>query len=428
MLALSDADVIDWVDLVSSARIPPHLHTLYLYKTGLGHLRELPTREYGPNPSLRSPSNLRHVLFRCCFVPFPPQNLVTLRLLAPFDQDWSPATPMLLDILANASRLESLWLYQWVCDERAISSTSTLEMPSLLEMQLTANGWQKPPRSNSALLAYLVCPYLTTLTCEGDLCRYLSPSESNHGLGRLASALCIRGDRFPGALYTYSLRYLGPRRSVDGPYNIGALIFGYISLDDTIETIAGARYDLQSKNSKIWSQAPIDSLQHPNYDPAALRALSAFAFHDEDLRSIGEAHVFQSIIAVHASEHQGVLSEAEVLHLGTYSPTRDIDWSSILVSFMAVHTLIIDYEQPNPFHEDGLIVAVTRRALEGRLLLPSLTTVLTDQKVPWRARDVSSIRAFVEARAACGGTPLKIRPLDKNEWKPAVLNYFDGLV
>ncbi|KZV68884.1 hypothetical protein PENSPDRAFT_666167 [Peniophora sp. CONT] len=175
---------------------------------------------------------------------------------------------------------------------------------------------------------------------------------------------------------------------------------------------------------------PIQTLQHPEYEhnPTALRACSEFAFYDEDLESVGEARVFQSIIAAHAFGHEEVLSAAEVLHLGTYFATQGMDWPFILARFNAVRTLIIDSEQPNPSHEDGLVAAVTRRALEGKLLLPSLDTILTDKRVPWRARDVSAIRAFVEARAACGGTPLRIRPLNKDEWTPAMLNYFDGMV
>lgn len=209
---------------------------------------------------------------------------------------------------------------------------------------------------------------------------------------------------------------------------------GYVPLDYSFLEIAGP--DGGAKSCRRGGPAlsiPIQSFEHPQWDTSTSPAYSSFEFHDKDLSSQedftkSEAHLFQSIVTIQALHHEEALSAVEVLHLGTYFSTQSVDWCHLLVHFTSAHTLIIDYEQPAVSHEDGLVAGATRAAEAGQLLLPNLETILIDRPVPWRAREVSAMRAFVQARAACGASPISVRPLNENDWKPAVLKYFDGMV
>lgn len=193
-LALGLEEVRKWANLIASTSLPPQLHTLSLnYLVSRLPWGDAPLWEwdYGPYNYSHVPSNLRHVVFKACFLPFPSHNLVTLRLFDKRSIEWAPRTPMLLEILANASKLEYLCLIYWACDATEVPSDSTLTMPSLLELSITCypdiTNWQ----FNTALLVHLVCPRLKILQCDGALSRHLRPSTPNQGLERVLSAIHV---------------------------------------------------------------------------------------------------------------------------------------------------------------------------------------------------------------------------------------------
>lgn len=421
-----------WAKIITSEGIPPTLHTLQLARTDTE--RERPRVELDvPSDVPSTPCNLQHVLLSWIFVPLPSHNLVSLRLFHMEDEGSARTTPVMLAMLSRATNLQSLWLCDWACDVSR-ATTPSLILPNLLELILRGPSIVVS-RSNTALMLYLTsessCPRLKRLSCEGVLNPALTVDHSGAkpDLRRLLAALRISDDHFRGSPCIYSLGMWGHQR-YHGDYRL-TIQLGDLLYDDHLSSLV----DSISSTPNTWRKDPArfrtatECLStSADHDPSALHASSAFSLTDVDFGFWNAAHIFQTVVTEHASQHEGRLSAVEVLHLDVHFPTQGVDWAAILEPFTSARTLILVYNESTLFQEEGLIQAVTRAALGGKLLLPSLNDIRTDQRVPWRARDMSAIRAFNEARTVCGAPPLRIRPLNENEWKPAVLSYFDSLV
>ncbi|KZV68877.1 hypothetical protein PENSPDRAFT_504540 [Peniophora sp. CONT] len=416
-LALTLSEARRLAEMMSSAGVSDRLRILHLHvRPDTVHFH-MPSFDHWPQDPLQHNlqflSNLRDVLFSSFFVPIPTNNLVSLRLFHKEERHWLPNTTDMLALLSNAIKLESLWLCHWVCDSSLLPRDHTLLMPSLAELVLFGDD----PEWHTALTAHLQYPRIKSLHCEGIVDSSFRSTASASELERALSSLQANPNHFtPEVPCLFSLRISESRGNV----HIGD--FSEFHLEEITRPFSGLVTSPRMAK-EVLSYSPRGIVP---YDFLTLNPRSAFAFRDNDP---GSAHeVVHRMVTAYSQLSPSPLATVTILHLGALEKPQSIDWSQVLVHFTSATTFILDRDHPAVSSEDGPIVALTRSALSGTMLLPRLHTIITDKKVPWRAAEVNALRALASARAARGASQLRIRPLRRSDEMPAVINYFAGLL
>ncbi|KZV70849.1 hypothetical protein PENSPDRAFT_651151 [Peniophora sp. CONT] len=363
--------------------------------------------------SLATHTRLRDVELIGMYIPIAGRNLVSLRI-AGLLRDSEPTLDRTLHMLRECVNLESLRLQGFTRNARqdnpAVTDVAQVHLPKLVELVLEG-------RSSLALATHLTHPPL-------DVASVIQSGGEETTIGEisttLSSLLCAESHlSIPSQSKSkvYMLRFYD---SFMGP-GFGVLLMLCAS-------------DSHIGDPHIFgNRAPGDPLGlcYPYAGPGGSEpqlTISVTGLDPVYGTMRGGATFLEELFALQRALSHGLLKSIETLHISIH-PARPLDWHTLLLPFTSVHTIVMAYEQPSFAENDGLVDALAEVNAYGTLRLPSLKTIMTDKKVPWRPRDYTRFREMLAFRATHGAPVLDVCSVVSKEKSNALMRkYYDDLV